>query len=182
MSTARKAREWLAAQDGPRTSRQIADAIGGEPIKVQWAVGCMLRDGLLARVSAKKPCTYVVAREGRSNAECVALALEARRSKSATKAVEREAARVKAADARRVERERASAERKRLRVIARREYEKSRRRANATKFTARLAADLDVAAKQPPEPIRAQTVEEFMAMGGHVERLETNFRPRGVAP
>lgn len=181
MSTAKKAREWLAAQDGPRTSREIADAVGGEPIKIQWAVGCMLRDGLLARVSAKKPCTYVVVREGMSSEQCLAIALAARRSKSASKAVEREAARVKAAEVRRVERHRASAERKRQRSADRREYEKSRRRANAAKFTARLAADLDIAAVQSPEPIRAQTVEEFMAMGGHVERLETSFRPRGVS-
>lgn len=182
MSTARKAREWLAAQDGPRTSREIADALGGNKQRIQETVGWMLRDGLLARVSAKKPCTYIVAREGKSREECREIALAARRSKLASKAVEKEAARVKAAEARRVERERASAERKRLSIIARREYEKSRRMAKATKFTARLAADLDAAAEQKPESIRAQTVEEFMAMGGHVERLETSFRPRGVSP
>lgn len=177
MSTAKKARDWLAAQDGPRTSREIADAIGGEPIKVQWAVGCMLRDGLLARVSAKKPCTYTVAREGKSNEECLAIALEARRKIGAIRAGEREHARALAAYARRVERERASAERKRLRRIAKRAYDKARRGAPVTKIAIRLEAK---AAPQAPV-IQAQTVEEFMAMGGHVERLETSFRPRGVS-
>lgn len=178
MSTAKKAREWLAAQDGPRTSREIADAIGGEPIKVQWAVGCMLRDGLLGRVSAKKPCTYVVAREGRSNAECVALALEARRSRAASRAGVREADRASAAYARSVERARASAERKRQRRIAKREYDKARRAAPV----ARIAIKLEAKATPQAPAIQAQTVEEFMARGGHVERLETSFRPRGVSP
>ena len=178
MSTARKAREWLAAQDGPRTSREIADAIGGNPINVQWAVGCMLRDGLLARVSAKKPCTYIVAREGRSREECREIALAARRSKAASRAGEREAARASAAYARSVERARASAERKRQRRIAKREYDKARRGTSVARYAIKLEAQAT-----PQAPVmRAQTVEEFMAMGGHVERLETNFRPRGVAP
>lgn len=176
MSTARKAREWLAAQGGPRTSRQIADAIGGDPVKIQWAVGTMLRDGLMGRVSALKPCTYVVLRDGMTAAQASVLATQVRRDRAESKAAVREQERAAAAYARQIERHRVSLERKRARAIAKNE----KRRADRA---AKLAGPKPVADSLQPThyvPVGAQTVEEFMAMGGHVERLETSFRPRGV--
>lgn len=172
MSTARKAREWLAAQDGPRTSRQIADAVGGNTLTVQQSVGWMLRDGLLNRVSAKKPCTYVVAREGKTTAESAAIALEARRARAASKAGIREQERAQAAFIRRGERERASAERKHQRAIDRKEADKARRQEARARFAAKLESK---SVANPAPVIQAQTVEEWMAMGGHVERVSSSW-------
>jgi len=171
MSMAKRAREWLGAQDGPRTSRQIADAIGGNAVNVQWAVGCMLRDGLLRRVRAAKPCTYEVAREAAAPDVCLRMAQEARMAKATSRRVERMEERRAAAEARRIERERTSAARKREREANRAQYERERR----MKRVAVSARRLEALAAQPvvnaPKP-RAQTVEEFLAQGGRIERLE----------
>lgn len=172
MGTATKAREWLAAQDGPRTSRQMADGIGGDVLKVQFAVGVMLRDGLLRRVKATKPCTYEVARDAMTREQAAQAALAARRTKAASRTVDQEAARRAAAEARRIERERTSAARKRQRALERREYDRARYEAQRG-IVRRYVALIDSQPVQQAPVIRAQTVEEWLAMGGHVERLDS---------
>lgn len=178
MATATRAREWLAAQDGPRTSRQMADGIGGDVLKVQFAVGVMLRDGLLRRVRATRPCTYAVAREAMTREEVAQVALNGRLRSAASRTAEQEVARRAAAEARRIERERTSAARKRQRVLQRREYDRKRYEAQRGAVR-RYVAILESQPVQQTPAIHVQTVEEWLAMGGQVERLDSTVMKTG---
>lgn len=171
MGLATRAREWLAAQDGPRTSREIAQAIDAETIKVQWAVGVMLRDGLLRRVRATRPHTYIVERNADTMAERNRKAREARLARRESRKPEIEAAKAARAAARKAEQARASAARKRQRDEARRKYDRARYEARTG--AVRRHAVLLESQPEPKPAIRAQTVEEWLAQGGQVERLST---------
>ena len=151
-------RAWLAAQDGPRTSRQMAEGIGVDALKVQHAVGVMLRDGMLDRVTLRKPATYVLLRERMTPHEVSLRAAEGRRRANAREDRRRE---------REVRKQAAADKRRQERVEALRRELAERRKPH------RAGPGIQVIAKREA-PIRAdrvQTVDEWLAAGGQIQRL-----------
>lgn len=180
MSRQQKIREWLAAQDGPRTSRQICNAMNGEDdIKVQWAIGVMLRDGMLDRVRHTRPMTYVLVRGAMSKAETLALAGEGRDRRNASLSEARKAQRVRKAAEREAVRKQAEAGNAARRAEAQKRYEAKRNERRKL-----LRAQLRPTRVGPVRPMRdppmklvqapaweRPSTEAFLASGGQVERL-----------
>lgn len=142
MSRARTIREWLATQDGPRTSAEIAAATGERSGKVNVSIGDMMRSGALAG-SGDFPARY-------------SLAAAVKVWRYEDPAV-RKAARVLAsrkADAKRGDRRRAAAallapQRESERAIAKAAGEAKRAAIKAARAAARLARP-----KPAPKPAR----------------------------
>lgn len=167
MSRAQLVRDWMKTQTEPRTSAQIAAGVGGDKVKVQWAIGYMLRDGLIARIHMGKPATYVMVREALSEEQRMVVAREGRKKwLQRTDRVRGEA---------RMEREAAK------QAIA---NERNRQRLAAT-AAARLARAALAKVKpktprivpaKPEKPVAvtkpAQSVDDWLKQGGQVQRLE----------
>lgn len=170
MSRAKQARDWLRTQDGPRTSAQIAAGIGGERIRVQWGVGVMLRDGMIARVYMGKPATYVIVRDAlqtRQRSEIAKAASgkwlartaearaeackESRRLRNAAKQViadERNAVRLKAAAA-------------------------AKAAKDAVKLTNKRPRIIKPKAPKPQQVAKpAQSVDDWLKQGNKIQRLD----------
>jgi hypothetical protein len=177
MNRAQAIREWMATQDGPRTSRAMADAIGADPERAQWTVAVMLREGQMVRVRDTRPMLYVLGRAPLSKEETVRLAVEGRARRYAGFAVRRKAERLErqAKDAAERDVRRRAAEARR--AEQRRLYEQRR--------TAKRKAERALAAPTKPVPLRVvkpavpqvakwerQTVEDFLASGGRIQRLD----------
>jgi hypothetical protein len=187
VSRQQKIREWLATQDGPRTSRDICNALKGEEaIKVQWAIGVMLRDGMLERVRHTRPMTYVLVRGAMTKAETLVLCGEGRdkrneslkewrKAERARKAAEREAVRQQAEVANAARR----AESRRLYEIKRNERRKLLRvQTRPTRVgPSRPLRDPPVKLIQPA-PWERPSTDEFIANGGQVQRLDPGATSR----
>lgn len=173
MSRQQRIREWMATQDGPRTSREAALAIGDDYIKVQWAVAVMLRDGMLVRTKDTRPMLYALGRPVLDQAAINAAAHAGRAGYYARRrgeAAERRERQRDAAAKRAVERQEA-------RRLAQAALNAQRKREAQERRTEALDAKLASNAKgRRPfvtrDPVPAQTVEEFLANGGKVERLD----------
>jgi hypothetical protein len=199
MTLAQQIRDWLAAQDAPRTCAEIGAGIGmphgKDNLRVHYAIGQMFRTGQLAREGIARGYRYSVARElkramgltreeakarkrardreryaaevGMTHAEFTAWQA-ARKAQRAAELAAQKAATQQARDARQAE--------------ARQRYEASRRQRMAATLEAKrvqqiegqrrtLLAVIERASVPAPVVVPAQTVEEFLAQGGQVQRL-----------
>jgi hypothetical protein len=192
VSRQQKIREWLATQDGPRTSRQIAEGIG-EPIeRTQWSVSQMAEDGMLAKeATTGRAYLFRLVRDARPNvrapnwrANKTAKARELRALRRGFPSAEafhawraeqdakKRAERVAAEQAEKAQRARA--------VAAERERLRRERAALAAKRRDEMAERMRVCrfrvSNRPnpimPPPVIGQSVEEWLANGGKVQRLD----------
>jgi hypothetical protein len=192
VSRQQKIREWLATQDGPRKSRAIALGIGEDIEKTQWSVAQMFEDGMLTRQHASgRAFAYELARDAKPNvrapdwrARKTAKARELRAlrrgfpsaeafhawraEQDAKKRAEREAA------------EQAEMAQRAQAVAAERERLRRERAALAAKRRDEMAERMRVrrfrVSNRPnpimPPPAIGQSVEEWLANGGQVQRLD----------
>jgi len=163
MSLAARIRAQL--ENGPQTSRQIADAIGTTSNKVSMAINCMARDGMIA-TDDNWPRVHTLLRNARTVAS-----------------PEERAARIKEGHARR------NLKRRRARGVLPREEYLARRKAQAEerirKAQERHAAagriNIAITPKAPsvvelaPSKPVLMTSQEWEAMGGEVQRLPSNL-------
>jgi hypothetical protein len=181
MNRAHLIREWMAANPDPQTSTALAKAIGADVEKTQWTVAVMLREGQLIRTRDTRPMLYALGRPPMDKAETLRLAVEGRARRYAGFAERRKAARLaqQAEDAATREQRRKDAEARRREQ--RRAYEVKRTAArSALRAAARPIRRIKplVAAKPKAPEVphwERQSVEEFLANGGRIERL-----PAGV--
>lgn len=160
VSVSARIREWLASQDGPRSSRAMAAAVGVETIKAQSLVGQMLRAGMVVEVGHEYPRVYALVRDAMSMQEASQLAAEGRRRANASedRRRAREARKQDAANKRREERTRA--------LLA---AQAERRKPHRAGRELQIVQKQDAPAFKPC--VRAQTVEEWLASGGRIQRL-----------
>lgn len=183
MSNASVIREWLATQDGPRTVGEIREGTGLTKHKCNGAVHDMTKAGILARSGS--PFVYTVAREvapktrmsadERRRRNAIAT-VKWRRANRSSRTREEWLAEVRANAKPKVKRDPADVKAARQRGMAKareKRIEQQRARLSATVKAMKPAAN-------KPEPVQAQTVEEFLAMGGKVERLETKQLARPI--
>lgn len=170
MNLSEQIRAWLKTQDGPRSSTAMANGTGHDRLKVQFAVGVMLRDGVMKRVQAKRPCTYEIAREVLSKAEVLKMAHEGRSRKGREISKETEERKRQEAKARRNERDRNKRAAK---------AKPTRSQATVARMVckARIVPEKLVQAKEPPSP-KVQSVADFLASGGRVEVLPATWDAR----
>ena len=169
-------REWMATQDGPRTSRRVAEALGHDYMKVQWAVAVMLRAGMLVRTKDTRPMLYALGRPVLDQAAILAAAHAGRAGYYARRrgeAVERRERQREVAAKRAAERQEA---RKRAQAQLVEQRDAQRRREAEQRRSVAIEAQLAANAKdRKPKLVKAsvpgQTVEEFIANGGRVQRL-----------
>ena len=183
MSLAARIRAQL--ENGPQTSRQIADAIGTTSNKVSMSINCMARDGMIA-TDDNWPRVHTLLRNARTVAS-----------------PEERAARIKEGHARR------NLKRRRARGVLPREEYIAKRKAQAEelakirRMTAKIAAENRKAEERgrkaqerhaaagriniaitpkapsvvelaPSKPV-LMTSQEWEAMGGEVQRLPSNL-------
>lgn len=173
VSRSEQIRRWLAEQDGPRTSRQIASALGFDRRPVHVMVGEMKRSGMLVAHDGN-PTTFSLGRERKVWTHPSEEArLEATRA-SRRRYNERKAGRPILSRAEHLaqlaEKKAANDERKRKA----REMAKAARKATPKKGKVRRTVTYRIPDGTPaPEvpQLRVQTVEEFLARGGKVQRL-----------
>lgn len=172
MNLSEQIRAWLKTQDGPRSSKSCSVALGVDALKVQWAFGVMLRDGVLKRVQVKRPCTYEIARDVLSKAEVLKLAHEGNRRKGRAISKETEERKRLAAMARRNERDRIKRAAKAKEKAAKAE----RAQATIAKMASRARLLPQREVMQPQ--VKGQSVDDWLANGGRVERLPSMLGAR----
>lgn len=164
LSKSKKIREWLKTQNGPRSSAAMAHAIDEDTRKVQSLVGQMLRGNLLRLAGTDYPRTYALAREPMTNAEIQQAANDGMRRKDLLLSSD-ERAKIKA-DAAHMRRERDRVSRAKLR-------EKRIPAPRMPKTIAKMASRARlIPQREVMQPqVKGQSVDDWLAKGGRVERL-----------
>lgn len=183
MSYQRKIRDWLRTQDGPRSTAQIAAGIGeANADRVSYSASQMVRDGQMIRYGSK-PFTYAVDPSADTRKPVTDEEKRKRRNERVRK------------------RNRALGVMSRAEYDAKRAEERKAKRAATAKAKRERVAKPKPAPKPAPKPIHVQpacvkrverpapvaqdaepeTVDEFLARGGRIERLGTTWQTARVA-
>lgn len=178
-------RAWMAKQDGPKTSGEIADGIGEDRARVSFSLNVMTRDGILGKVGTTyHGKRYYIAREVMQplglDAEAMRVRYNQRRAQQRAEIRKgpEERARVEALQRARevVARMKATEEANRQQRIADRKAAKAKQAQQlaAAAKAAKIAKPLAITDEAPtpkPRAVRAETYEEWQARTGRAAEV-----------